>query len=535
MIVFFPLIVNQHQKNIFERRDPMSKGNLESALSRRDFIKGTALGTGATLMGLRVGEAGAKVISPPQKWDKEADVIVVGYGAAGACAAIEARDVGAEVLILEKQPKATHYNNTRMSGGFFHSPDPSGDRAALKAYALAMFSGQNLPWMLEGEQSDDIANGLAEAFAEYAPQNADFMKKQDPEFKIMARGEAAFSNFPGAKEAKYRVFVSTYTGRMTLVNPTKDLPKSEKMAGEAFFACLNNGVETRKIEVMYGTPAAGLVVSNEGEVIGVVVKRGGQEMACKAKRGVVLTSGGYAYHKGMRRAFLEGPGVDGYAFYGSPHNTGDGIEMAMRVGAALAKMGEVARITMSVPIQHHGLNMGIQIAPLGSPNSIVVDNFGYRYTAETLMTDDPSRYLFSREARKFDIQKLLYPRDPSWMVFDETLRARTTITPLGIAAVGFGFVPWTKDNMDAIKRGWILKGDTIEELAAKIKERPENRKLMESTNLVKTVSRFNEFCKMGKDEDFNRRPPTLGPIDKPPFYALPLYPGGGRSRRRYPS
>ena len=504
----------------------MSKEIPESALSRRDFIKGTALGTGAALMGLQVGEAGAKIISPPPKWDKEADVIVVGYGAAGACAAIEAHDAGAGVLILEKQLKATHYNNTRMSGGFFHSPDPSGDRTALKAYALAMFSGQNLPWKLEGEQPDDIANSLAEAFAEYAPQNDDFMKKLDPEFKIMVRGGAAFPNFPGAKEAKYRVVLSTYTGKMTYEYPTKDLPKSEKMAGEAFFACLNNGIETRKIEVMYETPATGLVVSDKGEVIGVVAKRGGQEMAYKAQRGVVLTSGGYAYHKEMRRAFLEGPGVDGYVFYGSPHNTGDGIEMAIRVGAALAKMGKAGRITMSVPIQHHGLNMGIQTYSAGGPNSIVVDNFGNRYAAETLITDDPSRYFFSKEAIKFDILKFLYPRVPSWMVFDETMRARTTITFLGIATVGYGFVPWTKDNMDAIRRGWILKGDTIEELATKIKGRLENRKLMESANLVKTVSRFNEFCRIGKDEDFNRRPPTLAPIDKPPFYALPLYPGG---------
>ena len=56
----------------------------------------------------------------------EADVVIVGFGAAGGCAAIEAHDAGARVVVLEKQPEATHYSNTRMSGGGFHSPDPAG-------------------------------------------------------------------------------------------------------------------------------------------------------------------------------------------------------------------------------------------------------------------------------------------------------------------------------------------------------------------------------------------------------------------------
>jgi len=126
--------------------------------------------------------------------------------------------------------------------------------------------------------------------------------------------------------------------------------------------------------------------------------------------------------------------------------------------------------------------------------------------------------------------KLSYPRIPSWMIFDETMRARTTITGMAISTVGYGFVPWTKDNMDAINRGWILKGDTIEELAEKIRAHKENFQAMDSAGLVKTVARFNELCKKGKDEDFNRRPDTMAPIEKGPFYALPLYPGGPNTK-----
>jgi hypothetical protein len=116
------------------------------------------------------------------------------------------------------------------------------------------------------------------------------------------------------------------------------------------------------------------------------------------------------------------------------------------------------------------------------------------------------------------------------MVFDETFRTKRTVTSLGISTAGFGFVPWTKDNMDAVNRGWILKAETIEELAGKIKEHPENRKLMEGANLAKAISRFNEFCGKGKDEDFDRRPQSMAPIDKPPYYALPLYAGGPNTK-----
>jgi len=505
----------------------------QKKLSRRDFLKGAAMGTGVIAVGFSPGKAAAKT-DLPERWHIDADVVIVGFGGAGACAAIEAHDAGAKVLLLEKQPKETHYPNTRMSGGIFHSPDPTGDKNALKEYALAMFSGDNLPWKLEGEQPHDIAMGLAEAWAEYTPGNLDFLKKVDPEFKTVPMSGfsgAAFPQFPGAKESKYRVFGSTFTVRASLDTPSKDLPKSEKMNGEAFFAVLRGGVERRGIPVSYSTPAKGLVMSKDGEIIGVVAEQGGKDIAAKAKKAVIITSGGYEYNPAMRRAFLEGPGIKGWAFYGSPDNTGDGIAMAMGVGAGLAKVGKAAsRIITAVPIERHGLKMGLITDSVGSPNSIVVDDYGNRYDAETLVTTDPSRYFFYKEAVKFDIVKLVYPRDPSWMVFDENFRTKRCVTSLGISTAGFGFVPWTKDNLDAINRGWILKGDTIEEIAAKIKDHPDNRKLMVPENLVKTVARFNEFCAKGKDEEFNRLPVTLGPVEKPPYYALPLYPGGPNTK-----
>jgi len=517
-----------------ERGIKMSKKGKTEGMDRREFIKGAAIaGSALTLSALMSGAVEAKSVAPG-KWTSETDVLILGFGGAGACAAIEAHDAGAKVLIIEKQPQKTHYPNSRMSGGIFHSPDPAGDKEALKSYAKAMFSGENLPWMLEGEQPD-VSDGLAQAWADMSPQNITFLKKLDPEFRGVPMSRfsgAAFPNFPGAKESKYLVYGSSYTDRASFDIPTKDLPKSQKMNGEAFFTALRGGVEQRGIKIMYETAARQLITNDAGEVIGAVAEqKGGKKISVKAKKAVIITTGGYEYNKEMRRAFLEGPGVEGWAFYGTPENTGDGIEMAIKVGAQLAKVGKAAsRIIAAVPIRHNGLKMGLITDSVGGPRSIVVDNFGKRYAAETLVTTDPSRYFFYKEAIKFDITKLLYPRCPSWMIFDETFRSTRTITSLGISTAGFGMVPWTKDNMDAINRGWILKGNTIEEVAAKIKDHAENRKLMDPAALAKTIEKFNEACKQGKDEEFERKPASLGPIDTPPYYALPLYAGGPNTK-----
>jgi hypothetical protein len=205
--------------------------------------------------------------------------------------------------------------------------------------------------------------------------------------------------------------------------------------------------------------------------------------------------------------------------------------MAIKVGAGLVKVGKAAaRIVTAVPIRHHGLKMGMITPAVGRPGTIVVDNHGHRYNDETLVTRDPSRYFFYKEAVHFDIRALEYDRTPSWLIFDDELRAAGPLTYLGISTAGYGFIPWTEDNLDAVKRGWILSGKTLEELAGKIRAHGENRKQMDVKALVDQVAMFNKFCAEGKDEQCDRNPRTMKPVVKAPFYALPLYPGGPNTK-----
>jgi len=161
-----------------------------------------------------------------------ADVIVIGFGSAGACAAIEAHDSKVEVILLEKQPEKSHYSSTRMSGGGYHSPRPDGNFAALKAYAKAMFSGENLPRNLEGEQPE-FSDELAEMWATYAPQNEKFMRGLDPQYQTVLIASAAYADFPGAADSGYavsRVLIPAraMTRRSTLQPRTRQKPKSSR-------------------------------------------------------------------------------------------------------------------------------------------------------------------------------------------------------------------------------------------------------------------------------------------------------------------
>jgi hypothetical protein len=237
--------------------------------------------------------------------------------------------MGTGAVILEKQPQTRHYSNTRMSGGGFHSPEPSGDREALKAYAKAMFSGENLPWKFEGDQTE-YSDGLAELWAEYAPKNAAFMCGLDPNYEVLPRGGAAFPDFPGARESKYRLCNSNYNRND--VNPeTYDSPEAPRLGkeGEAFHECILHGVTERGIPIHYDTRVLKLIHNDAGLIAGVKAASGGKELYYRAKKAVILTSGGYEYNKALRSAFLDGAGTDGWAFYGSPANTGDGIIMGI--------------------------------------------------------------------------------------------------------------------------------------------------------------------------------------------------------------
>jgi hypothetical protein len=203
--------------------------------------------------------------------------------------------------------------------------------------------------------------------------------------------------------------------------------------------------------------------------------------------------------------------------------------MALRIGAALSRVGSIAgRVICAIPERRHGLRIGMNTSGVGKPNEIVVDNHGRRYASERRITKDPSRYIFYKEALQFDTVSLTYPRIPSWMVFDSVMMRRGPI--VSVAAAAYNGIDWGADNQNALRNGWIMKGDTLEALAARIGEHTDNRGLMDAAALARSVETWNRHCAAGHDADFEREPGTMGPVSEPPFYAIPLYPGGPNTK-----
>ncbi len=428
------------------------EGFEQKKLTRREFLRNSALLAGsATLAGAFFGNSAAEAVGRgptpvPQQWDMEADVVVVGLGGAGACAAIEAHDAGAKVVVLEKLPHATLFNNTRMSGGVWHNPDPTGDRTARIDYIKAMMSGENIPWKLEGEQPH-VSDDMAEMFADRIMEIEEFLMTLDPDLDreaMAAGGDASFPMFPSFAEAKYGRTVSTRykdAGDADPSLPIYERPKLHKTSGEALFhALLEVGIIEKRpdIQLCFESPAKRLVQAEDGTIIGVIADVNGAETAVKAKKGVVLSSGGFEYSLPMRRAFQEGPGVKGWGFYGSPDNTGDGIAMGMLVGCGLAKVAKSAsRIEAAFPYGKNwdtkGLKQGVNTSVTSAPNSVVVDNYGKRYANEHIITDStqPYRYQFYKEAVHYEMLGMIYPRVPSWSIFDETFRSTRSAVSSG--------------------------------------------------------------------------------------------------------
>ena len=81
---------------------------------------------------------------------------------------------------------------------------------------------------------------------------------------------------------------------------------------------------------------------------------------------------------------------------------------------------------------------------------------------------------------------------------------------------------WSDDNSEELERGWIKCADTLRELAVRLGMDPQT--------LIETISNYNLYCKHGEDAECNRQPDTLIPLDKPPYYAVELWPGGANTQ-----
>jgi len=412
------------------------------------------------------------------KQEMEADVIVVGYGAAGAAAAITAHDNGARVLILEKMPEGG--GNSRVCGGSIFYP--TGMEAVQHVEALC------------GRVTD---REIIETYVENAMKNKGWIEQLGGETVPPPYIDICYPPIPPGTRAWWPNVVAS-----EFVNGFEVKGESKRPA-ERLWKVLSTNVEQRGIPVMTGTPARELTTNENGEVVGVIAERVGEKISVKAKRAVVLTCGGFEYNEAMKEAFLL---CHPFHAFGNPGNTGDGIRMAQKVGAALWHMTIVEGYLGFKPPEYE---TAFSVRMLGE-GFIYVDTSGKRFTNETGLEMHDTW----RAVSPFNSGALGYPRIPAYAIFDEVLRRKG---PFHQGTSGYNRdYEWSLDNSKEVAKGWIKRGKTVRELAGQIQ--------VDESTLENTVLKYNEYCKLGSDPDCGRSRETLVPIERSPYYAIQLWP-----------
>lgn len=433
-----------------------------STLSRRGFVGAASLAGAGVVTGLgaaraRAGEPGGRVCAnAPESWDVEADVLVVGMGAAGLSAAIAAKLAGAEsVLVLEAAPEEECGGTTRVSGDMLMIPD---DVEGAVVYQTEL----NGPYEVEPE--------YMRAWAEGVCANYDWLTR-DLGFALgdAAAGRPEFPGIAGGDHIK-TYYVDGVCGMSSLWIPLAD--KARELG----------------VEVVYGARAVELVHDClTKEVLGVRTADG---RTAKGRKGTVLACGGFAGNPEMMQNYSASMGCPRNFFLGSPYNVGDGVRMAQQVGAELWHMNSYAAASTCV----RAMSADSIICDIPYPTGhdyIYVNGEGKRFIYE-------EKRGIQRHGKQKDkgVWPLLTVPSPSYMV----LGAHSgSIDILGMVT----YMDWPvimgkglTTNQQLIDAGIMFQADTIEELADKIGLPPEA--------LAETVSTYNGYCDEGADPEFGR-------------------------------
>jgi succinate dehydrogenase/fumarate reductase flavoprotein subunit len=418
---------------------------------------------------------------------EEIDVLVIGYGAAGAAAAITAADAGASVLLVEKQDRQRHTPSTRMSGG---------------AVLVVLDVERALPYMLAC-----CAGTTDEASC-----------------RAWTEGSALLANWMTAELPGAHMGPATVAFRSGVEHP--DLPGADAItawyangdpvnggSGRVLMAALEEAVQRRPVTVAYGTSATRLLREGApGPVVGVELRGEQGSTVVRVRGGVVLACGGFEYDDELKRQYLK---ADPIHFYGNPGNTGDGVRMAQAAGADLWHMnGMAGRAIAHFPDFAPGF-----ICNMRPGGYILVDRDGARYANE--ITQAELRHSFYYSMLHFDYERREYPRIPSYWVFDSRRFSAGPLTYTQIGPAGVGLYAWSPDNSAELARGWISTGETAVGLARAAGMR-------EPELFARTLDEYNAACTARRDP-LGRPADSLVPLDVPPYYCVTVFPGGSNT------
>jgi succinate dehydrogenase/fumarate reductase flavoprotein subunit len=391
------------------------------------------------------------------RWDDAADVVVVGLGCAGACAALEARAAGADVLVLERESLGG--GTSALSGGLIYlgggtpvqkqcgfedSPE------AMQAYLLAAC----------GPGPDAAKIGL---FCERSVEHFHWLVAQGVPFKASFYPEGGTEPptddgliFSGSEAAHP-------FSALARPAPRGHHPQKEGAAGGFLMQKLLAALAASGARVVTGARGAALVLAADGRVVGVVARSAEGERALHARRGVVLTTGGFIHDDAMLARHAPWLlrckvriGCDG--------DDGSGIRLGLAAGAEAIRLDAAS---ISLPYY----------PPKQLKQGLLVNRAGQRFINEDAYYGRAGEFALLRQDGE------------AWLIVDDAIYAR----PMGgmkLSAVG----------------------ESIEELEAELGFTPGT--------LQATVALYNRYAASRHDPVFNKAPEYVSPLAQPPFGAF---------------
>lgn len=487
----------------------MSKGEAPMQVSRRDFIKGAAVGVaGVAAMGALANctTEPAPAGSVPKKWDKQTDVVVVGTGC-GLSAAIQAKTAGADVLLVEA---ADHVGGLWISAG-----------------GSCTMGGNNVVQQRDGQKDDDeqwfqdemYANeyrGQPEIMRTLVARGADTVKWLQDLGMVWAPLGAGVLR-PPIKRQIQPAQSPYYPGGV-------GLPGTQ---GICWITVWKKKVDALGIPVLLKHRMTRVYRDGDGPVVGIEVKTGNTTINIKARKAVILCAGTWTDNARMAQAWdprIVGP--DCYGDGGTPadgtlfcDSAADGHLAAAEIGAGFSDMSFVSYIYI-----FYGSRSYWGWSPLDWTGSNCQAGKGLPRTADffqrvILVKSDGARYINEAEGARPSV-----PGRGGWSEWPEWPYTATYLSlpqPRNVWAVsdaaGAAALKWPVADM---KKGDYKVGlmfdpaclaiaDSLGELASKMG--------INSASLQATVNKYNGFVDGGKDADFGK-PMPLSKIATPPFY-----------------
>jgi len=502
-------------------------------------------------------------MSEAQAFDEITDVVVIGTGAGGMAAAVAARKMGLQVLLLEKEP--FYGGTTARSGGVLWVPN--NPVSTFKPEPDSMEAARTY---LRHECGENYDPERVEAFLAHGPRMVEFFTKQtDVQLVALPEYPDYHAESPGGRTAGRSIMAAPMDGRelgerirqlrpplreITFVgmmfnssaeishffNVTRSLRSAMYVAkrlathavemlvhGRAMRLTNGNALAARlaKSAFSLGVPmwlesAAQELIADDGRVIGVVVRRrDGSTVRVRARRGVVLAAGGFPQDPRRRgELFAHAPGGRGHHSPAPPGNTGDGLRLAESVGGQVARdlPNAAAWIPVSL-VPHRDGSTGVfpHLIDRYKPGVIAVNRKGRRFVNESDSYHDVGVQMLRQCADGEETA--------AWLIADHRTLRR----------YGLGFAkPFPLPLGQHLRSGYLLRGNTLAELAKKAG--------IDAAGLEATVAEFNVGAVDGKDLQFrrgwrtynrflgdrtNQPNPCVAPIERGPFYAVKVVMG----------